>query len=264
MTVPQTPAGVASMGIPAYYYGSRINTSDDMVGTGTPSIIGDTVTGSSFFVTGSDASYNFDATPPLLPAATLDCTFTCWINSSDVATAYRGAWQDGTSIQLLQSGGTIGNLTYVWEFTADEYNSDSGLSLTADRWYLAAFTIEATRAIVYAVSSQDGFRSWTNTKAHTAKTITTGLRIGTGTAAGWRGRIVDFRAYTRVLTANEIWQLFDPATRWELYQTCKPKMFMEAPASDPTTLDGGFQESLRKLSTQGSLLSAGGKILGIR
>lgn len=34
----------------------------------------------------------------------------------------------------------------------------------------------------------------------------------------WKGKILDVRIYNRALSADEVWQLYDPATRWELYQ----------------------------------------------
>jgi hypothetical protein len=34
----------------------------------------------------------------------------------------------------------------------------------------------------------------------------------------WTGYIADVRIYNRALSADEVWQLYDPATRWELYQ----------------------------------------------
>lgn len=39
-----------------------------------------------------------------------------------------------------------------------------------------------------------------------------------GDAFGGWGFLSDLRVYTRVLSATEIWQLYDPRTRWELYQ----------------------------------------------
>lgn len=42
------------------------------------------------------------------------------------------------------------------------------------------------------------------------------------TSENWDGGIWDFRLYNRALSANEVGQLYDPATRWELYEPVMP------------------------------------------
>jgi len=47
-------------------------------------------------------------------------------------------------------------------------------------------------------------------------------RIGSDPLSGLReffGNITDVRLYTRGLSPAEVWQIFDPRTRWELYGT---------------------------------------------
>lgn len=44
---------------------------------------------------------------------------------------------------------------------------------------------------------------------------------------GW---LSDLRIYNRALSANEIYQLYDPATRWELYKPRKPIFVVSGPA----------------------------------
>jgi hypothetical protein len=44
--------------------------------------------------------------------------------------------------------------------------------------------------------------------------------------------LIEARGYTRGLRAQEIWELYDPATRWELYRAMRPRFF--GPALPPT------------------------------
>lgn len=53
----------------------------------------------------------------------------------------------------------------------------------------------------------------------------------------WKGKILDVRIYNRALSADEVWQLYDPATRWELYQ---PERRFWAINPTPTILATGI------------------------
>lgn len=47
----------------------------------------------------------------------------------------------------------------------------------------------------------------------------------------FKGCIIDVRIYNRALSAAEIWQLYDPATRWELYRPAEHRVWQIAPAA---------------------------------
>lgn len=88
-------------------------------------------------------------------------------------------------------------------------------------WHLLVGTIKGSAINMYV----DGLRytgSATTRGGETLVTSATQLRIGGQNRASYnypfKGAIQDVRIYNRVLTAGEIQALYDPATRWELYQ----------------------------------------------
>lgn len=52
---------------------------------------------------------------------------------------------------------------------------------------------------------------------------------------GFKGTLGDTRVYNRALAASEIWQLYDPQTRWELYAMPRPQYWFV-----PTVAPGGI------------------------
>lgn len=64
------------------------------------------------------------------------------------------------------------------------------------------------------------------------------LTIGSLSPNFWymNGRIGDVRIYNRGLTDTEVWQLYDPPTRWELYQLPRRLWRLGAIAPPPPTI----------------------------
>lgn len=66
---------------------------------------------------------------------------------------------------------------------------------------------------------------------------TTGLRgtsiwkLGTWNNVGFVGPMADLRWYSRPFTANEVWALNDPATRWDLYWVPGRRVFFDVGAA---------------------------------
>jgi len=58
----------------------------------------------------------------------------------------------------------------------------------------------------------------------------------------WRGNIcvADLRIYDRRLSAAEVWQLYDPATRWELYQVPRRFWVVKSSAAAPVSVTRSF------------------------
>jgi hypothetical protein len=54
-----------------------------------------------------------------------------------------------------------------------------------------------------------------------------------GFAHPFGGLIADVRLYDRILSPQEIWRMWDPATRWELYRPPRRTRAMNSPAEVP-------------------------------
>jgi len=80
-----------------------------------------------------------------------------------------------------------------------------------------------------------------------------------GNGAYVDGTIGDVRFYNRALSDAEVWQLYDQATRWELYQPVQPKFIVTIPvAGGPTTetVSHILAATLRKTQTVDHILTA--------
>lgn len=102
-------------------------------------------------------------------SSVLPFSLATWINLDGVG-AYRGIimTRSGGIVGLINTGGAGNPLGYTWENTADEYNGATGLSISTGTWYLAALVVTSTEATVY-LGTPSSVSSWTNTKAHSAK-----------------------------------------------------------------------------------------------
>ncbi len=102
----------------------------------------------------------------------------------------------------------------------------------ARRYAVGGVSVDATSAIVKGIWNHHAWvRNGTNVQAYlngkvddTAKTLgaNNALTISylmSNSSFFLNGSISDFRIYNRVMAASEIWQLYDPQTRWELYAT---------------------------------------------
>lgn len=63
--------------------------------------------------------------------------------------------------------------------------------------------------------------------------------------APWNGYradicVADLRIYDRELTPDEVWQLYDPATRWDLYQVPRRFWTLKGPPAAPVSVTRSF------------------------
>jgi hypothetical protein len=62
-------------------------------------------------------------------------------------------------------------------------------------------------------------------------TSTDSLRIANdyvaGSSRGWGGQVADIRLYGRGMVASEVWTLYDPQTRWDLYWQPSARVFFD-------------------------------------
>lgn len=111
-------------------------------------------------------------------------------------------------------------LTYMWENSADEYDGATGLQIPLNTMCFGAVSVTPTAATVY-LAYPGSFASWTNTKAHSAKVMSSwavGDDIDVPGGRTFDGLIGEWRVYPqRALSDSEIRQIYNPETRWDLY-----------------------------------------------
>lgn len=138
----------------------------------------------------SDANYFFKGA--LTGGSTINTfTISAWIYATSLANYYTVFQFDSLEVGILLSGGAGNPITYIWMDTADEYNANTGLTVTLNTWHYVVAVITPTAATVYLDES-----SWSNTKSHTAKNLNDGFGIGRDTDTSgryWRGALDEVR-----------------------------------------------------------------------
>lgn len=71
-----------------------------------------------------------------------------------------------------------------------------------------------------------------NTNATAFGNAGTSVELGDSgvSSEAWAGYLIDVRVYARRLSAGEIWQLYSPTTRWDLYQAPSTRVFFDVGA----------------------------------
>lgn len=129
--------------------------------------------------------------------------------------------------------------------TRVEHNA--GGTWTANRLYHVVGVYDGAVLRCYQDGRQIGA---TTNQTGLTRNSTTPINLGNvnGSGSGFRGRILDTRIYTRALTPEDVWQMFDPATRFELYQPVEPPKYW-------TVLGGGggtvYEEEVSLGRTEG-------------
>lgn len=103
-------------------------------------------------------------------------------------------------------------------------------------------------ALSYYLDGQLVVTNTTSGGAGSAPTALFAMSSGTAGAAesGAGNNLTDIRYYNRVLTLEEIWSLYDPATRWNLYYQPSPRVFFNV-GSSVLAVTGAFQASTAAL-----------------
>lgn len=161
-------------------------------------------------------------------------TVATWIYIVQSPGAPRGIWEFGStwSLGLSHTKGTSGTLrAHVVTTSGGAAQFNTGDTTTA----LSAF--RPLHAVV-VWNPGAGLTLYINSLAEASNaTATTGLRDvdqmrvygapSVEITAGLEGSLADFRVYRRALTASEVWALYDPATRWDLYATPGRRVFFD-------------------------------------
>lgn len=87
-------------------------------------------------------------------------------------------------------------------------------SLSVGTLYHLALTYDGAAIVAYLDGRQIGTTADSGNITYSGGSLT----VGFNAFGSWRGLIDDLRIYNRALPANEVRQLYDPQTRWQLYE----------------------------------------------
>jgi len=158
-------------------------------------------------------------------------TLTAWTRSNDdtAAQAIVSIYDfDAVNVShRIQLRGPAGGdpISAISQSGAAVGQADAAIGFTAGKWHFVAGVFSsATLRTVYVDGGHPGSDVTNVTPANLSHT---GIGAWGSTSIYvnfMSGQIADARIYNRALTAAEIWQLYDPATRWELYKPVMPDM----------------------------------------
>lgn len=171
---------------------------------------------------------------PLGPTFTGEGTVSLWVRRNNVA--------GNSGSPIAYSNSTLNShypyapngLIYLAIFYGGGSRKDDVTSLV-DFTQPHLLTITASGSAGQWRAYQNGMLlTYDNTYSAPAALAYRGLG-GNETAVNyWDGDIADFRVYNRALTESEVWALYDPATRYELYEPVHSRNYLKAAAANVT------------------------------
>lgn len=183
------------------------------------------VTGQSWSYTGASGDYIDIGDTSLVDFGANDWGISVWAMTTTVSGVDMIFAKDGTGgtnprqFLLVRNGSSLG--MYYWTAPGVYVYYDPGTSwLTVNQWHHIVIqrkgnTFEfAVDGIIKAANAGTGSHGAMSAGTTAARI---GARVYSGVTDPWSGQLADFRVRTRALSATEIWQLYDPATRWQLY-----------------------------------------------
>jgi hypothetical protein len=135
------------------------------------------------------------------------------------------------------------------------YSSGRKLGIYCDGGYRVSNTASPASTYNHLVCTSDGatYRWYLNGVADGSYAMTTPVLFpGNNGRAAWIGASVaasqnnaidmkcaEIRAYNRVLSPSEIWELYKPSGRWELYYQPRRKVWFTSAAAPPAPTNQG-------------------------
>ena len=154
-------------------------------------------------------------------------TVTAWIWSSSSNEAGFNHIISRHPDWFLSHGGGSG-IRFNINGIAEAYAA-SGYTGVSNQWCHLAATYDKVNITGYLNGIQTGSPTAYSNPIGSSGTQRMGAYGGGG--FNWVGRMADVRIYNRALTAAEIWQIYAPQTRWQLYQPWPLPMTSIVPAS---------------------------------
>ena len=199
-------------------YSALTNKATDLSGKGNHgTFVNQTTAGGVNPVTGRH--YTFDGTNDkiqIADSASIDnqtLTLAAWVRFDNL----------GTTRTLIRKGSAAGtDITWLWywavagaiSFFATSKEKSVNWTPTVGSWYHLAVTVDASNVYHYRNGINIGGAGVQPTWSDDADP----LMVGEWSSFDMNGGIADLRIYNRVLSAPEIARMYDPLTRWELYE----------------------------------------------
>jgi hypothetical protein len=155
-----------------------------------------------------------------------------------------GAGGSGFGRMLVCNVTSTANEGFSWNGTVSEFGYSRAFNTSQGSWTVP-YTVSNTRLVVVSfdgssVANDPLFNingapvtpTERTTPSGTLVTLTTPFQIGglSGSVVGWDGWIGPLLCWDRILTDAEKWSLYDPATRWDLWQQPSARLWFDLAA----------------------------------
>jgi hypothetical protein len=141
-----------------------------------------------------------------------EATFICFFRRSATNSDVQGLIFNRGVLREITGLNLDGNqIRYHWKDASNTWGFNSGLSVGANEWIMAAVSVTSTSAVLYRATSSGGLSSATNNVSHAAATMSA-LEIGRdpeSTNREYLGDISIALVYNRALSQTEIQQTYD-------------------------------------------------------
>jgi hypothetical protein len=254
--------GLGVLGSPA---GAGINFRDlvtgqpsTLSGSGQSIAVADPGHGLMFDPGSTDSYAAFSYTSPSTNTATISAWFYArtHVELATVVAAFGTRFQ---GLIINRAVSESNRLTYVWDATADEYDASTGLLIPLNTMCFGVVSVTPTAATVYLVY-HGFFGSFTNTKTHNAKTMST-WAIGDDVDISGRtfdGLIGEWRVYPqRAWTDQDVREAYALPTRWDLYWQPGRRVVFDVTVAAPSAFVPGLINA--GLINRG-LINGGGRV----
>lgn len=166
-------------------------------------------------------------------------TISYWVFPRATSGVVSSWWGQGTGNScFLETGGAGGTTGPYWRGGSDLRNAFTEV-LVENVWQLLTWTANATSTNYYrngvlAQTSANGCGTITAAGAGESFYVG-GQPSGTGAATiAVDAELADVRVYPFAATADQVWHLYDPATRWDLYWVPGRRVFFDVAAAAAT------------------------------
>jgi len=154
---------------------------------------------------------------------TSDSTTQSVCNVADFA---GGSNQMGLDLSGTESGDPVRAYSQAGSFAASSLQG-----YTINTWeHIAGVWASATSRVV-SLNGVGGTPNTTNLTPAGLDNTSVGMKRDDSADGDFSGRLADVRVYNRALSDAEVAALYAPATRWDLYQPLRQRVFISVPAA---------------------------------
>jgi hypothetical protein len=191
-----------------------------------------------------------DGNPLMLNGSAL--TISAWVNKTSGGDIYQRIVDKSSA-----GNGTNGYGMWIhaqrigYSVSGNSTRTDSSTSLPSySVWHHVVGAADASGNInIYVNAILEADTYYGGGSAAAPPDATANMRIGSwnhSTGREWGGSLDDVRIYNRQLTASEVWNLFDPTSRFDLYWT-RHRVYSLAPKEAVSSSGGAMNHHLQQL-----------------